>query len=65
MSKDFSSDFKDYERDQLLLHLKLYLDEAYFEEVVEVSLNVYFDSLLFSETSDLFHLLNETPQRSY
>jgi hypothetical protein len=65
MNKDFSSDFKDYERDQLLLLLKLYLDEAYFVEVAEVSLNGYFDSLLVSETSDLFHLLNEMQQRSY
>ena len=59
MSKDFSSDFKDYERGHQPhpLHLAV---------VGEVSLNVYFNSPLASETSDLlYHLLNEKQLRSY
>ena len=59
MSKDFSSDFKDYERDHLPLPLHLTV-------VGEVSLNVYFNSPLVSETSGLlYRLLNEKQLRSY
>jgi hypothetical protein len=59
MSKDFSSDFKDYERGHLPQPL-------YLAEVAAVSLNVYFSSPLVSETSRLlYRLLNEKPLRSY
>ena len=59
MSKDFSSDFKDYERDHQPHPLNLAV-------VAAVSLNVYFNSPLASETSGLlYRLLNEKQQRSY